>query len=282
MLRVHLLTGLAWTAPIVLDCDIRGDLMKAIDDYYHEHGKDGFPVRLYELHELDGEDVNDYIPINGGQYWIQGISHVEVLEKEAAADTEAIVPIDVEDYKADGFAEFSELAAGCISPDIVQLLLIMGYFTAPASHRYHGAIPGGLCKHSIAVARALVKLTEDLHLVWSRPESPILVGLLHDLCKMDYYIENAEWKEDLPAAAAIERYSYNDKQEIKGHGDKSVVLAQILGIRLTKEEELCIRWHMGAYEGKQAWENLDAAMRKFHNILWTHTADMMASKFEEI
>lgn len=49
-------------------------------------------------------------------------------------------------------------------------------------------------------------------------------------------------------------------------------------IQLTPEEVACIRYHMGAYE-KDEWDNLDVAIRRFNNVLWTHTADMVASKF---
>lgn len=41
----------------------------------------------------------------------------------------------------------------------------MGFFDAPASTTHHGAYEGGLFDHSLAVAKALVKLTEDLGLV---------------------------------------------------------------------------------------------------------------------
>ena len=40
---------------------------------------------------------------------------------------------------------------------------------------------------------------------------------------------------------------------------------------------LCIRYHMGAYE-KDGWNEFDLAIRKYPNVLWTHTADMYASK----
>ena len=49
---------------------------------------------------------------------------------------------------------------------------------------------------------------------------------------------------------------------------------------LTEEERLCIRYHMGAYETSD-WDGYDQAIRKFPNVLWTHTADMLASKLME-
>lgn len=144
----------------------------------------------------------------------------------------------------------------------------MGFFTAPASTRFHGAYEGGLFDHSLEVTNALVELTEKLGLTWERPESPYIVGMYHDLCKCDLY----EW--DIESG----RYKLNDDLIIPGHGEKSVIIAQKY-IALTDEEIACIRWHMGAYEtDTKMWEYYGRAIEKYPNVLYTHTADMIASK----
>lgn len=33
-----------------------------------------------------------------------------------------------------------------------------------------------------------------------------------------------------------------------------------------------------AYEGQSSWDAFDKAIRKYETVLWTHTADMYASK----
>ena len=38
---------------------------------------------------------------------------------------------------------------------------------------------------------------------------------------------------------------------------------------------------MGAYE-KEEWNYFDRAIRKYPNVLWTHTADMSASKIHNV
>jgi hypothetical protein len=63
---------------------------------------------------------------------------------------------------------------------------------------------------------------------------------------------------------------------LKGHGDKSIMLLSQF-MTLTEEEILCIRYHMGAYN-RDDWEGYDRAIRKYQTVLWTHTADMYASK----
>ncbi len=141
-----------------------------------------------------------------------------------------------------------------------------GFLKAPASTRYHGNYEGGLFDHSYEVVSALTRLTEKLDLKWSRAESPWIVGLFHDLCKVDAY------RYDGPNSP---KYSHADTI-LKGHGEKSVMITSTL-LRLTEEEVYCIRFHMGAFNHEEMNE-YSRAVEKFPNVLWTHTADMIASK----
>ena len=69
----------------------------------------------------------------------------------------------------------------------------VGFFTAPASTKYHGAYAGGLVEHTNNVYRRLVKLAdeEDKRLGRTYPEYTVdtiaVVALLHDVCKADAY-----------------------------------------------------------------------------------------------
>lgn len=160
------------------------------------------------------------------------------------------------------FMEYMPEVGAEILPELVEA----GFFTAPASAKYHGAYEGGLFDHSLETAKALVDLTEKLGLKWERPESPYIIGMYHDLCKCDNYIEDEEG------------YKYNYEMLLDGHGEKSVILLQSL-IPLTKEEMLCIRWHMGAYEkDTKLWGYYGRAIEQYPNVLYTHMADMIASK----
>lgn len=145
-----------------------------------------------------------------------------------------------------------------------------GFFTSPASTKYHGAYEGGLFDHSFETAKALVELTEKLGLTWDRPESPYIVGMYHDLCKCDNYVTDIE----------TGKYIYNPDIIIPGHGEKSVMIAQMLiDSPLTAEEIACIRWHMGAYEtDTKMWNYYGKAIEMYPNVLYTHMADMIASK----
>ncbi len=143
-----------------------------------------------------------------------------------------------------------------------------GFFTAPASTKFHGAYEGGLFDHSFLVAKYLVELTEKLGLKWKRDESPYIVGMFHDFCKCGLYKVKADGSG----------YEYNTGLIIPGHGERSVILVQQF-FYITDEELACIRWHMGAYEtDTRLWQNYNAAVIKYANVLFTHTADMYVAK----
>lgn len=153
------------------------------------------------------------------------------------------------------------------------------FFTAPASTKHHGAYPGGLVAHSLNVYD---RLLINPYAVGHGQESRAIVALLHDLCKVEYYHpitkrkknEQGQW-EDVPGWEVKERLPM-------GHGEKSVYLI-MQHMKLTDDEALAIRWHMGAYDdafrgGSYALNN---AMKKTPLVLALHTADMMATQDEQ-
>ncbi len=66
-----------WVKTIEVEGSLKDDLLWLIDEYYSEHGTDAFPVKLYEYEELDEFELETYIPLNGGEYYLMGISHIE-------------------------------------------------------------------------------------------------------------------------------------------------------------------------------------------------------------
>lgn len=163
--------------------------------------------------------------------------------------------------------------AGIVKDDFLNWLGENGFFNAPASTKYHGNYAGGLFDHSFMVMNLLVELSAANALKWKRPASPFLVGMFHDLCKIDQYrIDNSTpYTVGEPT-----RYEYNPNTMYKGHGDKSIILLSQF-TTLTDEETACIRYHMGAFTEKEEWRDYTRAVHAFPNVLWTHQADMLAS-----
>lgn len=169
---------------------------------------------------------------------------------------------------ADRINQYKEFMGDFTDSVILDKLVEIGFFEAPASTKYHVNYPGGLFDHSLMVAEELVRITDKLGIDWKRKRSPFIVGMYHDLCKCDSYEKNDDG------------YVYSNHDSFPGHGAKSVMVLSTIH-QLTEEEVFCIRYHMGAYE-KEEWNYYDRAIRKYQNVLWTHVADMSASKIHNV
>ena len=161
--------------------------------------------------------------------------------------------------------EFKDIARGIFTNRQVERLIDMGFFRTPASLGHHGTEEGDLYQHSKLIYKELEEYTNKLNLAWKARRSPVVIGFLHDLCKVDNYVLQDG------------KYVFNQDSLLAGHGDKSAIMALQLFPDLTDEEVMCIRYHMGAYEGKEKWKELGNAIKNYPNILWVHQADMMAS-----
>lgn len=149
------------------------------------------------------------------------------------------------------------------------------FFTAPASTKYHLSKESGLLEHSLNVYDELV----NEYGYSDKISSLIIVALLHDVCKANYYTvnernvkRNNEWIKE-------PYYTVEDQFPI-GHGEKSVMIIQKF-IELTEEEIAAIRWHMGAYEPKESYSTLNKAFSKYPLALMLHIADLKATYIRE-
>ena len=138
---------------------------------------------------------------------------------------------------------------------VVGYLEKSGFFTAPASVSRHLSHDGGLLEHSLNVCRTAMALRGQM--LQMRPglearlpeESVVLVSLLHDVCKANIYKKITKYRKD--ANNRWESYDGYDVDYTRfplGHGEKSVVMLLRLGLELTNDEVLAIRWHMGAWD----------------------------------
>ena len=160
------------------------------------------------------------------------------------------------------------------------------FFTAPASARFHGSYAGGLCEHSVNVFRCLEdylsrpRVREVYKLEGYSMESVAIVALLHDLCKIGCYkagtrnVKNdatGQWEK-------VPTFFFEDKLPY-GHGEKSVYIISGF-LRLTREEAMAIRWHMG-FSGTEDNRLVGQAFQQFPLAFALATADMEASYFLE-
>lgn len=162
------------------------------------------------------------------------------------------------------------------------------YFTAPASTMFHGNYEGALAEHSFNVYTLLKEKNERYNLGLSE-DTIILTGLLHDACKINFYKKGKKNVKDGKKINAYgkevdnwvekEVWEIDDKLPL-GHGEKSIMIIESF-IRLTFQEKLMIRWHMGGFEPKENYRTLNAAYEMEKACVAIHTADMEASNILE-
>ena len=159
------------------------------------------------------------------------------------------------------------------------------FFKAPASARFHGSYAGGLCEHSVNVYDCLVDYLQrervaELYGLEYTPESVAIVALLHDLCKVGCYkpgfrnVKNdatGQWEK-------VPTFTFDDPVPY-GHGEKSVYMISAY-MRLTREEAMAIRWHMG-FSGSEDKNMVGRALEKYPLAFALSVADMEATYFLE-
>lgn len=158
------------------------------------------------------------------------------------------------------------------SDKLISYLESTDFFAAPASTKYHLACEGGLIQHSLNVYNRFE--CENL-------ESRAICALLHDVCKANFYtVSTRNAKNEQTGQWEKVPYYSIDEQLPYGHGEKSVYIISGF-MKLTREEAMAIRWHMGAYEGEKAWGNVSAAFTKYPLAFQLHFADMQATYLDE-
>lgn len=180
--------------------------------------------------------------------------------------------------------EFTEIYTQHVQRDGADKLLkwLSGtdFFTAPASTRFHLAYEGGLVEHSVNVYKTL---RERYFEEGDSEESFALCGLLHDVCKAQFYktstrnVKNEEtgrW-EKKPCYTVEDAFPY-------GHGEKSVYLIERF-LHLKPAEAVAIRWHMGGFDEAVRGGSfaISEAYERYPLAAKLHLADMEATYLRE-
>lgn len=200
--------------------------------------------------------------------------------------------------------------------DLIKFLATSDFYTAPCSTRFHLAKKGGLVEHSLNVVTCARRLSAQYE--YPAPiESVVIAAICHDLCKVNFYTYDKEEATDAQAQylrslctkAGIRvpeklNKSYAsicidhlksmrplplpefkpafviDDQFPLGHGEKSLYITQQF-IKLTTEEALAIRWHMGGFDLPNPRHAFDNAMKTSKLVAILILADQEASYLME-
>ncbi len=140
----------------------------------------------------------------------------------------------------------------------------------------------GLLEHSMKVYEILkLKVQNSVIDLKISEETLIIVALLHDICKVNYY--KVDYRNAKNAKGEWEKVPYYTVDDTipYGHGEKSVMMLTEY-IKLTSEEKYAIRWHMGFTEPKELYNTLGQAFKKYPLALLLHEADLEATYFFNI
>lgn len=178
------------------------------------------------------------------------------------------------------------------------------FFEDPASTKYHLDYPGGLVEHSMNVFYRLDWLCNhepSFHCnsnVHFDTESIAIVSLLHDLCKCGTYKKEYETCVNYNISSTLDdtetfidnngmsyfldkkiRYTKDDKFPF-GHGEKSVyMITQYM--KLTDEEALAIRYHMGSWNSEEM-QDAGSVFRNNTLAFLLHVADEYSTFVDEV
>lgn len=171
------------------------------------------------------------------------------------------------------------------SDALLKYLESSDFFVAPASTKRHSSYEGGLCAHSISAYKRFVNLLkveygENYNQTIS-DESVAIIGLLHDLCKVNFYkVDYRNVKED---GVWVQKPYYTIDDTLPyGHGEKSVYMISGF-MKLTREEAMAINWHMGGFDSRVLGGSyaLQDAYKAYPTALIFHTADMWSTYLDE-
>ena len=111
-------------------------------------------------------------------------------------------------------------------------------------------------------------------------ESVAIAALLHDLCKINCYKPGTRNVKDETTGKweKVPTFYYEDKLPY-GHGEKSVYIISGF-MRLTREEAMAIRWHMG-FSNTDDTRTVGQDLQQYPLAFALATADMEASYFLE-
>lgn len=161
------------------------------------------------------------------------------------------------------------------------------FFAAPASTRFHLSSPGGLLEHSLHVFERMKAICANEATITSGFNEPSMetiavCGLLHDICKANFYaVEMRNRKNDQGRWEQYPFYVVDDKLPY-GHGEKSVYIISGF-MRLSREEAMAIRWHMGFSDNdfQGGGYSVGNAFDKFPLAVLLHIADLQATYLDE-
>lgn len=168
-----------------------------------------------------------------------------------------------------------------------------GFYSAPASSKYHRSYDGGLCEHSLNVYDVLVDLVGMYCPDRYSDDTLKIVALLHDVSKSNYFVSEVKNKKVYSPTGSksdsigkFDWESYNsfvvkpaEERNLFGTPEENTYYIVSQYIPLTLEESTAILNHRGNAEGSSSSVNRDlpAIYRRYPLVSLLHIADFLST-----
>ena len=179
-------------------------------------------------------------------------------------------------------------------PELLDYLEATDFYTAPASTKYHCNFYGGLCEHSLNVYRNILKLNNEFNLNINN-DSLVLVSLLHDISKTNFYEEYFQNKKLYSSGGSkVDEGGRYDWVSVKSYRIKEPELRFVSGehgfnsymiikdfIELNNEEiSAIVNHHLGMDNG-YCFKDMNEVCDRYPIVTLLHLADMCSVYFTE-
>lgn len=178
--------------------------------------------------------------------------------------------------------------------EMIEYLKDSDFFIAPASTKYHCNFLGGLCKHSLNVYDNIVALN-NLYNLNINADSLVLVSLLHDVSKVNFYEEYFQNKKLYsPQGSKYDEGGRYDWVSVKSYKIKEPELRMVSGehgfnsymiiknyINLSDEEITAIVNHHLGMDNGYCFKDMNEVCDRYPIVTLLHLADMCSVYFTE-
>lgn len=207
-----------------------------------------------------------------------------------------MIPTDIIEENKNEFIELvrSIKREGAAIDSLLDMLETSDFFYAPASTKYHGSYPGGLCEHCLDTYKELKCLVENFPKYFYESDSIKILGLFHDIAKINlykkdirnkkFYHENGSKFDNLGLFDWVSEEVYSidhDKKFVYGNHEQTCEFLVRQYFPLTLEESVALLHHHGGMSWDSTQTDLSEIYNKYPMALLLHTADMLATYIDQ-
>lgn len=207
-----------------------------------------------------------------------------------------MIPTDIIEENKNEFIDIvrSIEREGSAIESLIDMLETSDFFYAPASTKYHGAYPGGLCEHCLDTYKELKSLVEKFPQYFYESDSIKILGLFHDIAKINlykkdirnkkFYHENGSKFDSLGLFDWVSEEVYSvdhDRKFIYGSHEQTCEFLVRQYFPLTLEESIALLHHHGGMNWDSTQTNISEIYNKYPLALLLHTADMLSTYIDQ-